>query len=130
VPVKQSWEVGTVLAPYKPFSIRSRGSRIPRSTSQSLVRITPKNGGELYVSSHKFERIPPPTRVGGDPAAFVLKRRADDWHIPLSVPLPFAQSFSHLTSKITKTANFGGRPGLRLRRSSPRFRPFVLPGRI
>ena len=50
VPVKQSWEVGTVLAPYKPFSIRSRGSRIPRFAPQSLVRITPKKGGKLYVS--------------------------------------------------------------------------------
>ncbi|AKB23758.1 HNH endonuclease [Methanosarcina sp. MTP4] len=30
MPVKQSWEVGTVLASYKPFHIRSRGSRKTR----------------------------------------------------------------------------------------------------
>ena|GEM_PF-1445374 len=64
-----------MFAPYKPFSIRSRGSRIPRLTPQSLVRITPKNGGELYVSSHKFERIHPPTKSRGDPAVFVLKKQ-------------------------------------------------------
>ena|GEM_PF-931619 len=69
VPVKQSWEAGTVLAPYKPFSIRSRGGRIPRLTPQSLVRITPfveVNSMLVYANLNAFF---PPLKSRGDPAS-------------------------------------------------------------
>jgi len=73
-PVKQSRWVGAVLVPFKtvPYPIERKSD--PRIGSTILGTHNSISGGKLYVSLHKFERILPPTKVGGGPAAFVLKR--------------------------------------------------------
>ncbi len=73
-PVKQSRWVGAVLVPFKtvPYPIERKSD--PGIDSTILGTHNSIRGGKLYVSLHKFERIPPPTKVRGDLAAFALKR--------------------------------------------------------
>jgi len=60
--IKQSWEVGAVLVPFKtvPYPIERKSD--PGIASTILGTHNSIRGGKLYVSLHKSERIPPPLK--------------------------------------------------------------------
>jgi len=64
-PVKQSRWVGAVLVSFKTVPYPIERKLDPGIDSTILGTHNSIRGGKLYVSLHKFERIPPPAKVGG-----------------------------------------------------------------
>ena len=64
-PVKQSRGVEAVLVPFKTVPDPIERKSDPGIDSTILGTHNSIRGGKLYVSLHKSERIPPPTKVEG-----------------------------------------------------------------